>query len=323
MKKKGQQSDRSYSWILTIPAFDEKNPSDTQTFSQEEVEEALSSYTYSGQLERGESTGYLHWQVYIENPTQVRFSTLKKKFSTAHLEMRRGTKQQALDYVSKSETFEGVRIGNGMIDTSEEQGKRNDIEKYHELIMSGVPVNQVIIQYPGAVRFSSNLDRLEMARQEMMAKMTRIRHVKVSYLSGRTGTGKTRYMNEKFGASAYRVTNYSHPFDSYRGEKILILDEFRSSLSIGDTLNTLDGYPVELPARYRNKWLFADEIWMVSNWSFDRQYKDEPSEDVEAFRRRFTETNDVREGHIYRMESGGVLNDETSLWSSRNKGELS
>ena len=49
-------------------------------------------------------------------------------------------------------------------------------------------------------------------------------------------------------SGVYRVTDYAHPFDSYQGEDVLLLDEYNSNFKIRDLLNYLDGYPLTLPA---------------------------------------------------------------------------
>ena len=68
---------------------------------REEIEEALEQYSYIGQLEEGEGGSYRHWQLLIDgNTSPIRFSTLKNKLPTAHLEPRRGPIQQAIDYLS-------------------------------------------------------------------------------------------------------------------------------------------------------------------------------------------------------------------------------
>lgn len=78
---------RSNDWMLTVSAED---------CDEEALRAALASYRWCGQLEQGKGTGYKHWQVFIMNKTQIRFSTLKRKLPTAHLEVRRGSQLSAL-----------------------------------------------------------------------------------------------------------------------------------------------------------------------------------------------------------------------------------
>jgi len=89
---------RSTCWSLTIA-----NP----TVKQEE-EIALArqqGWEVVGQLEEGEG-GLVHYQLMLKTP-QVRFSAVKKMFSTAHIEVARNPKALAL-YVEKKETRVGT-----------------------------------------------------------------------------------------------------------------------------------------------------------------------------------------------------------------------
>ena len=96
----------------------------------------------------------------------------------------------------------------------------------------------------------------------------------------------------------YRVTDYDHPFDSYKGQDVIVFEEFRSSLKIQDMLNYLDGYPCELPCRYNNKLACFTKVYIITNISFNQQYINIQAESKEtwtAFCRRihhfFTCTN--------------------------------
>ena len=78
---------------------------------------------------------------------------------------------------------------------------------------------------------------------------------------------------EKYGyQNVYRVTDYDHPFDSYKGQDVIVFEEFRSSLKIQDMLNYLDGYPCELPCRYNNKLACFTKVYIITNISFNQQY---------------------------------------------------
>ncbi|MFR5929940.1 MAG: hypothetical protein ACLUGI_04780 [Subdoligranulum sp.] len=72
----------------------------------------------------------------------------------------------------------------------------------------------------------------------------------VTYIFGPTGTGKTRSVKEGCGYSnCHAVSDYHHPFDGYQGQKVMLFDEFHSSLPLNSMLQYLDGYPLELPCR--------------------------------------------------------------------------
>ena len=73
-------------------------------------------------------------------------------------------------------------------------------------------------------------------------------------------------------SGVYRVTDYAHPFDSYAGEEVLLLDEYASNFKIRDLLNYLDGYPLTLPARYSNRVACYTRVYIISNLCLTKQY---------------------------------------------------
>ena len=75
-------------------------------------------------------------------------------------------------------------------------------------------------------------------------------------------------------SGVYRVTDYAHPFDSYAGEEVLLLDEYSSNFKIRDLLNYLDGYPLTLPARYSNRVACYTRVYLISNLCLSKQYPD-------------------------------------------------
>lgn len=244
-----------------------------EKMSRKEIEEALASYNYLGQLEEGEEDGYRHWQLLIDGGNSpIRFSTLKNKLPTAHLEPRRGPIQQAIDYVTKEETrvSEQPRLEHGIIRHSDEKGRRKDVEVVREAILEkGLSADEVFLQVPESNRMTAMVEKLVAARDR--ARHTKPRKLEVIWLYGPPGTGKTSLAVEMGGKSYYRVTDYQHPFDSYCGQKMLILDEFDGEMRLSTLLNVLDIWPTMLPARYADRVAAYSEVVLVSNeapWSF-------------------------------------------------------
>ena len=117
------------------------------------------------------------------------------------------------------------------------------------------------------------------------------RTLTVTYIHGATGRGKTRYVMDKYGyENIYRITNYTHPFDMYTNQKIIVFEEFYSSTTkIQQMLNYLDGYPLTLPARYGDKIACYTKVYIISNWQLIDQYKNIQSDQPAtwaAFKRR-------------------------------------
>ncbi len=214
MMQKEKRDTQKRSWLLTIPA--EEN-------DKESVERRLERYRYVGQLERGAETGYEHWQILVNHAHPIRFSTLKRLFPTAHIEERKGNLVQALAYVTKPETFAGVSVGN-MKDVPEAKERKLGLADFHAMIRNGASADALIVEHSSALFFANKLRDFERTLSFQRGK--ELRDVKALYLHGKTGVGKTRTLWERYGASMYRVSNYAHPWDSYRGESVLVLDEF-------------------------------------------------------------------------------------------------
>lgn len=111
--------------------------------------------------------------------------------------------------------------------------------------------------------------------------------MEVTYIFGKTGTGKTRSVMDRFGyMDCYRVTDYKHPFDTYDGQDVIIFEEFRGGLKHGDMLNFLDGYPLLLPCRYFNRQACYTKVFLITNVPPDEQYSNVDKESRLAFYRR-------------------------------------
>lgn len=175
-------------------------------------------------------------------------------------------------------------FGNGEIDTAEEKGKRNDLAEIIQLIEDGATDNEIRKAYPSQyLRYANSIARTRQVIMEAKFEKT-FRVLTVTYIYGSTGKGKTRHVMEKYGyENVYRVTNYDHPFDMYKGQKVIIFEEFRSSQKIEQMLNFLDGYPITLPARYGDKIACFDTVYIISNIPLSSQFVRMQSEQPETF----------------------------------------
>ncbi len=222
-----------------------------------------------------------HTHIYIHCTSPVRFRTLKNKFPTAHIELARGTAVQNRDYVFKEGKWQNnKKHETNLIDTHEEygelpverQGARNDLADLYDMIKQGASDYEILDSNP---EFFSQIDRMEKVRQTIYQDVYKneFRHLDVTYIWGETGSGKTRNVMEQYGyANVYRITNYAHPFDLYKGQSVIIFEEFRSSLPLSDMLNYLDGYPLALPCRYNDRVACYTTVFIISNIDIRLQY---------------------------------------------------
>lgn len=292
----GEKKDsQSRGWLITASA---------EKFTREDITKALGGYTgVRGQLEEGEEKnsegrGYKHWQLYVEHASPIRFSTLKRKLPSAHLDKRKGSKQQALAYVTKKETRveDEPPIEIGVIETVDEQGKRSDLSEIRAAILEeGATHDEVMLSFPNAPRHARFVQELISARDRTKHKQ-KLREVRTEYWWGDPGAGKTaRVFEETNGLEdTYRVTSYKHPFDGYEGESTLVLDEFAGKMQLDVLLNLLDRYPMVLPARYADKQAAFSRVIIVSNLAPWELYMGAAPKRRLALARRLTEVAWVR-----------------------------
>ena len=237
--------------------------------------------------------GTPHTHLYLYSPNAILFSTLQQRFLGAHIEAAKGSHRENRDYIRKEGRWlDDAKHETNLPETFEESGalpierdKRESVSsEILSLIQSGSSNAEILVQYPSAM---NRLQHIEAARQTLLEECysNQWRDLKVTYLWGKTGVGKTRSIMEKYGYSrVYRVTNYDHPFDDYKGQDVILFEEFRSSLPIQDMLKYLDGYPLMLPCRYSNKAACFTKVYLVSNIPLSAQYPNVQVSEPETYR---------------------------------------
>lgn len=246
-----------------------------------------------------------HTHIFACFSSRVRFSMIKKHFPEAHIEKARGTVSQNVDYIKKSGKWENdEKHGTKIEGTFEEygtrppdsKGMRTDMQMLYSMVAEGRSDLEILSENSDLIPY---MDKISQLRTKMLIdryQNTVRKELKVIYIYGSTGTGKTRSVYEKY-SSVYRISDYRHPFDNYNCEPVLVADEFRSQLSLSSILDICDIYPIELPARYANRFACYETVLIISNWPLEKQYEDAQHNDIEsynAFLRR------IHEVHLYK-----------------------
>lgn len=253
---------------------------------------ALDYYCLADEIGAETQTQHTHVFVVLRNST--RFSRIKRLFPEGHIEAAKGTIQENRDYVAKSGKWANdPKADTSIPGTFEEsgeppeepgQGARTDIAEIYRQIDEGMSNAEIMAANPDAAMHIGKMDKI---RQDILEARYRDqwRDLDVTYIFGPTETGKTRGVMEKHGyGNVYRVTDYNHPFDRYAQEPVLCLDEFRSSLQVGDMLDYLDGYPLALPARYANRQACYETVYIISNVDLSQQYPNVQVNEPETWR---------------------------------------
>lgn len=269
--------------------------------------------------------GTPHTHIYVHFTSRVRFSTVKKQFPQAHIEAAFGNAQSNREYVQKSGKWSDTeKAETSIAGTFEEwgtipiqKGIRPDMAELYGLIKDGYTNSEILAMNNDHILYIDKLDKVRTMLLTEQFKGTRRLDLKVVYVCGETGTGKTRKILDGEGdTSVYRVTVYEHPFDSYACQPVLVFEEFRSSLRIGDMLNYCDIYPVELPARYANRYACYNTVYITSNWKLEDQYKEVQRDSPETWRAFLRRIHAV---YVYEKDGSITTYDSVDEYMHRNE----
>lgn len=258
-------------WILTIPENDWELPG--------QLPDAIG--WLFGQREEG-AGGYRHWQFVAHFKRKVTMSKAKESFCpTAHLEPCRS--EAANSYVRKEET----RIADSEFELGEKTVKRNSSNDWEDVWKKAK--NGEITDIPADIRVRCYHTLKRICKDHSVAPFRQ--NVEVNVYYGVTGSGKShRAFEEAAGHGPYYVKSPTTKWwDGYRGEKNVIIDEFRGVISIEHLLKWLDKYPCRVEEKGGDLPLQATRFWLLSNKEpYNGWYPDVDLETRLALGRRLT-----------------------------------
>lgn len=242
-----------------------------------------------------EQGSMFHTHVYAVYASRIRFSMIKRYFPEAHIEKCRGSVSDNVAYIKKTgkweldESKQEKKIEGSFEEYGSQppdsKGKRRDMSDLYQMVLDGMTNAEILATNQDYILQIEKLDKIRTTVLTEKYRETVRLDLKVIYVSGATGTGKTRGVLEKNGYSnVYRITDYLHPFDGYACQPVICFDEFRSSLKLKEMLMYCDIYPIELPSRYANKFACYNKVYIVSNWSLEKQYMEAQREDTESWK---------------------------------------
>ncbi len=270
------EKSRARKYQLTI-----NNPVEKE-FTHEKIFSVVNQMNWEYFCMCDEENETYHTHIFICFKNAVSFDRLKKLFPQAHIEAAHGTCQQNRDYIRKEGKYvDTEKKETNLIDTFKEYGempldvatKNTKIsEDVLQMIKDGYSDYDIIEQYPS---YGTKISQLQQLRQVIIDNNASDtwRDLTVTYIYGDTATGKTRFVMEKYGyKNVCKITNYKNPFDNYKNQDVILFDEFRSSISISDMLQYLDGYPCKLSARYTDKTAVYTKVYIISNIPLNKQF---------------------------------------------------
>jgi len=225
------------------------------------------------------TTGRAHRQGYLELANPLGLSGVKKLLdsNSVHLEARRGTALQAIDYCKKDEDWEEHG-------TPKAQGKRSDLEAIKKHIDKGMSSLEIAeAHWPKWVVYRRSFDEYRTLKG---LDEVRDRNVtpKVIFIHGKSGCGKTKFAID---AGAHSVDFNGKFMLNYYGQKKVLFDDVDRETFLGCRgllLRMLDRYPMKVEVKCGQVQWLATTIYLTSNFSLD----DLGWNADEAIRRRIT-----------------------------------
>lgn len=270
-----KQSKQGRYWILTIPEEDFQVPTS--------LPEPL---TYiRGQLEKGEDSGFVHWQILVAFRQRVRVRGVKGVFGKrCHCELTRSDAARA--YVWKDETSLGQRFEFGTFEV-----RRNSSTDWSAVWEHAVRGELDAIDPHIRVCHYNNLRRIY---SDLAEPVGVVREIHVFW--GDTGTGKSRDAWAAAGMDAYPKCPRTKFWDGYTNQKAVVIDEFRGGIDIGHLLRWFDRYPLFVEVKGASRPMLATKIYITSNICPSVWYPGLDEATYRAVRRRFTSVVHYSEG---------------------------
>ncbi len=275
-------------WLITI-----NNPLE-KGLSHEEIKEKMESFPsllyWCMSDEKGEAGTY-HTHLFIMLGHATRFSTVKKQIP-GHIDRARGSVAENRAYVQKSGKWsEDAKADTSIPGTFEEwgtmpeergQGFRSDLDEIGDLIEQGYTPSEIMVENFAYRRYERMIRSayFDKRKRETPTK----REVTIHYLVGESGTGKSHtYLTlcEEHGEeNVFLLTDYEGGgFDTYGGEPILFMDEYKGQFPFGTLLTITDQFKAQVHARYTNVTAIWDEVYITSVFPPEELYKRMVEED--------------------------------------------
>lgn len=259
------------------------------------------------------TTKKLHIQGYMELAKPMRIVAAKEAlgYIKAHLESRKGTQEQAINYCRKEESRLQGTAPMELGEPGAGRGKRTDLEEIRDAIEEGATFDDVReINFGASLRYERGIDRYidDVKRRNQNASYWNPKNVTV-YV-GPSGVGKTRLACKTM-PNAWIKTNGKW-FIGYKGQQDVIIDEFVGEFPIEILLRILDGYHVDVEIKGGSRVWEAKNIWITSNLTIEEWYPNATVEQIKAIRRRVTvEHNDYNKA-VQRQLDGIALYEQVT-----------
>ena len=207
---------------------------------------------------------------------------LSQDFKNGHVEICRGSVVDNIKYCSKEGNFKefGAR--------PKGQGHRTDLDDVAQKMMKGeIKAEDILINDPMFYwQYGRVIEKLE---DVALRKKHRSWMTTCEWIYGKTGTGKSEYAFKDFDESTHYVLEDDGGWwDAYKGQDIVIINDFRGHIPYDQLLTLIDKYPKKVRRRGREPTSFlAKKIIITSSLRPEEVYKNRNENDsIEQLLRR-------------------------------------
>jgi hypothetical protein len=270
-------------WFITVFVEENEQREDDTTGLSNRVKECCDKIQMDngnairymcGQLERCPTTNRAHAHLYVEFTNPWRFNRVKRTFgvigTSPSVEIRRGSRNEAREYATKSES----RIaGPWEWGTFVRDGQKRSIEEIKNRISEGATELEIADEFFGEwCRY-----RKSFARYRTLCARPRNWKTRTVILWGDSGTGKTRSVYDYFGnENVYDVPRPNGGnvwFDNYNGQRVVLLDDFYGWLPLHFLLKIADRYAMQVPCKGGFRNFNPEYLCITSNSEWTNWYK--------------------------------------------------
>lgn len=233
--------------------------------------------------ETAKTTGTPHLQGYVELLKRTTFSSVIKQIPRGvHIEPRRGSQKNAIDYSKKDGDF--FEVGE-----PKRQGSRSDYDLAKYLLSNSVSISTAMEEYDDFT--IGTLNAYEKLQKYIEVGGSRVKPC-VTWIYGPGGSGKTERAYNLAGNSVYKVDLLDKGwFDGYDRHKTVIIDDFCCDEDNAQLFKTIlaitDRYPLRVNVKGCTVWFTPEQVIFTSQsppwkiWPPDQtRYNDKPGPDM-------------------------------------------
>lgn len=221
-------------------------------------------------------SGTPHLQGYVELHSRILFTKLTKYLDGFHIEARKGTAQQAIQYCSKDGDVE-------VYGTPKSPGTRTDINTLKQMLLADARIQTIL----DSEELTLNFQSLRFA-EHLIGYYDKPRDYKptVTWIYGASGTGKTRRAVESLPNAYFKSNGSGKWWPGYDGQEDIIIDDCESyHYPAKYILGLIDRFPFTIEMKGSSRQFRGRNIIITSLAAPDIEYPGSPGFTKQFIRR--------------------------------------